>query len=105
MDAAPAATQLHGMAQMQHLVKHEVLHCILGDRGTVKDPADHNGVVCGIVVSQALAGMITAPGHLRPRHQAVKEPLVEIVKDFFQMIVFAAWRIHLLAASHLPDQV
>src|SRR5579864_37479 len=61
--AAPASAQLNRMAQVKHLVKHEIFDRVTGHGRAVKDTADHNGVVGRIVVAQALPRAILAPGH------------------------------------------
>ena len=58
MDTTPAAPQLHGMLQMQHLVIDDVLHCIKRHLKTIEEPADHDGVVRGIVVAEIAVRII-----------------------------------------------
>src|SRR5262249_51714684 len=56
-------------------------------------------------MTQAAPGIVSAPGHLWPGHQAVKEAVVQVIKDFFQVIVLALSSLDPLASSHLADKV
>ena len=47
----------------------------------VKHPADHDGVVRGIVMAEAMARMARAPGKPRPREQATKELPIELLEE------------------------
>lgn len=105
MDASAAAAQLDRVTQVKHLVVDEVFHGVAWNVGAIKDAADHNRVVRGIVMSQALARMVGAPGHLRTRHQAIEKFGVQIFEDLFQVVVRAFGAMDLLAPAHLPDQV
>src|SRR5579859_5417753 len=105
MHASAAAAQFDRVSQVQHLVVNEVFHCVPGNVGTIKDAADHNGVVGRIIVSQALARVIGAPGHLRSRHQAKEKPDIQIFEDLFQIVVQTFGSMDFLAPSHLSDQV
>src|SRR5436853_7388329 len=71
----------------------------------IEDPAHHNRVVRGIVVPQAIAGMIAAPRHLRTRQQAVEETYVQIVKDRFKIVESALRLLYALAPAKLPQQM
>jgi hypothetical protein len=103
--ASAAATQLYRMAQMKHLVVDEVLNRIAGNTRAIKHAADDYGVVRRIVMSQAVARVIDAPGHLRARHQAEKEPGIQRIENLFQVIVRALGSMDLFAPAHLPDQM
>src|SRR5438874_11013141 len=72
MHAAAAATELDRMLQVKHFVIDDVLHRILRNPGVVENPAYHNRVVRGIVMSKAVAGVVSAPGHLWTREQSVE---------------------------------
>ena len=58
----------------------------------------------GIVVAEAAAGVVLAPGKLRAAHEPVEEAAVEVVENFFQMIVMAAGGADVLASAHLADE-
>src|SRR5437660_5535334 len=105
MHAAPAAPQLYRVTQMKHLVVDEVFNRVAGNAGAIKDAADHNGVVGRIVVSETLARVIGAPGHLRTRHQAVEKPGIQVVENDLQVVVDASGSMNFLAPAHLPDQM
>ena len=90
---------------MQHLVVDEIFHRITRHLRTIKDPADDDRIVRRIVVSQAVAGMIAAPGHLRPRHQPVEEARIKIIKYLLEMIISAGGTMDALASPHLANQV
>ena len=55
-------------------------------------------------MTETIAGVVAAPGKLRPSHKSVKETAVEVVEDFFQMIVVPARGVDMLAPAHLPHQ-
>ncbi len=90
---------------MQHLVIHDVLQRAPRYPRMIEHPAHHNRVMRGIVVPQAIAGMIAAPRHLRTRQQAVEETYVQIVKDRFKIVESALRRLYALAPAHLPQQM
>src|SRR5215467_1504459 len=68
MHHAPASAQLDRVTQVEHLVIDEIVNRIARHAGAVKDPADDDGVVRGIIVSQASQRAFAAPGHLWSRH-------------------------------------
>src|ERR1700679_1448944 len=86
---------------MQHLVKQDVFDGVAGHTRMVKNAADHDGVVGGIVMAETAAGVVSAPGQLWTTHQAVKEAPIEVVKNLFQMIGMAAGGADVLASAHL----
>src|SRR5258708_2405258 len=79
--ASSAAPKFHGMLQMQHLVKHDVFDDEARHAGMIKDTADHDRVVRGIVVAEAIPGMVAAPGELWTAHQAMEEPAVQVFEN------------------------
>jgi hypothetical protein len=103
--AAAAAAQLYRVPKVQHLVVDEIFHSVAGDFGSIKDAADDDGVVGGIVVSQALARVVGAPCHLRPRHQSVEELGIQVFEDLFQVVMQAFRAMDFLASTHLANQV
>jgi hypothetical protein len=102
--AAAAVPQLNGMLQVQHLVKQNVFDGIAGHAWMIKNAADHNGIVGGIVVPEASARMVPAPGKLRAPHEPVKKSAVQVVENFFEMIMMSAGGVDVLAAPDLPDK-
>src|SRR5947209_19669799 len=105
MDASSAATQLHRMPQVQHFMVDQIFHGIPGHIGSVKNAADHNGVMRRIIVAEAQAEMVAAPGHLRTRHQAMKKLCVQVFEDLLQVVMPALCAKNAFASTHLPDQV
>src|ERR1700722_16957307 len=105
MHATAAATYLHGMLQVQHLVVKEILHGVTGSVLAVKDSADHDRVVRWIIVTQTALGHVPTPGEQRPAHQPVKKSAVQAFKNFIQIVVLTLRPQHLLAAPGLPDQL
>ena len=89
---------------MQHLVKQNVFDCITRHPRMIKNAADDNRIVRRIVMPQTAARLFSAPGELRAPHQAMKKSPVQIVENFFQMIMISARRMNVLASSHLPDE-
>ena len=104
MDASPTPPQLDRVLQVQHLVKEDVFDSIARHTWVVEDTADDDGIVRGIVVTEAATGVVLAPGELRTSHESVKEAAVEVVEDFFQMVVVAASGADVLASAHLADE-
>src|SRR5208282_3646025 len=70
----------------------------------VEDAADDDGVVRRVVVAETAAGVVPAPGKLRTPHESVEEAAVEVVEDFFQMVVVAAGGVDVLASAHLAEE-
>src|SRR5271165_4407609 len=105
VNAAAAAPQLHGMLEVQHLVIDDVLHSASRYPEMIENPADHNGVVCGVIVGQTAARANLAPGHLRAPQQSVKEPQVELVEDLLQVVEEPTRRMNAFAPAHLPHQM
>ena len=54
MNAAAAAVQLYWMLQVQHFVIDEVLNHVMGHVRAIEDTADNDGVVRGIIMTEAL---------------------------------------------------
>ena len=102
--APPASAQVHRMLQMQHLVINDVLDDVTRHTPVVEDAADDDRIVSGIVVPKPVAGVLTAPGELRPPHQSVEESPVEVVEDLFEMVMMPARRVDLLPPAHLPHE-
>ena len=89
---------------MQHLVVDDVLDDVARHAPVVKHPADDDGIVRGIVMPKAIAGMFAAPGKLRTSHQSVEKSPVEIVENFLQMIMMAARRVNMFSPSQLTHE-
>src|SRR5207248_654862 len=105
MHTAPAAAQSYRMLQMQHLVIKDVVHSTPRHSRMVENPAYHNRIVRRIVVSQAIPRMIAAPGHLRTRHQPMKEPRIQLVKNRFKIVDSSFGCVDALASAHLPQEM
>src|SRR5579871_6701983 len=90
VDATAAAAQLYGMLQVQHLVVDDVFEDELGDRGVIEDPADDDGVVRGIVVTEDAARLGLAPAHARAGHESVEEARVQVFEDGVKIVVVSA---------------
>ena len=89
---------------MEHFVEDDVLDDVARDAGVVEDAADDDGVVGGVVVAEAVAGVVAAPGELGASQEAVKEAAVEVVENFLEVVVMAAGGMNVLAAAHLADE-
>src|SRR5260370_23599024 len=89
---------------MQHFVEDDVLDRVSGNLRVVEDPADHDGIVGGVIVAKAAAGVVPAPGKLRTSHESVEEAAVEVFEDFFEMVVMTAGGADVLASAHLADE-
>ena len=104
MHASAAPPQSDRVLQVQHLVVEDVLDHVAGDAWIVEDFADDDGVVGGVVVAEAVAGVVAAPGKLRASHEAVEEAAVEVVEKFFEMVVVSAGGADVLASAHLAHE-
>jgi hypothetical protein len=104
MDASTAATQLHGVFQMQHLVVEDVLNYAPGHTAVVEDFTDDDGVVSRVVVAETVAGTFAAPSELGSAHEPVEEAAVKVFEDFFEVVVVAAGRVDMLAAAKLAHE-
>ena len=102
---AAAAAQFYRMLQVKHLVIDDVFDRVARNPRLVENAAHHDGIVSGIVMAEPVASVVAAPGHARPSQQAIKEPLVQIFKDIFQIIRSPLRTFDSLASTHLPQQV
>src|SRR5260370_34496825 len=93
------------MLQMQHFVVEDVFHGVARHAGMVEVTADDYGVMRGIIVAEAAPGVVPAPGKLRASHESVEEAAVEVIENFFQMVVVAAGRANVFASAHLADEL
>src|SRR5581483_5880924 len=93
------------MLQVEHLVIENVFHHIGRHTRMIENSADHNGIVCGIIVAQAVSGPCTAPGQLWPSEQAMKETPVEVLKNGLEIISSSLRGINPFSAPHLSKQV
>src|ERR1700746_715533 len=59
--ATPRTAEPDRMPKVQHLVIDDVLHHVAGNRGVVKDAADDDGIVGGIVMPEQVPGAGLAP--------------------------------------------
>src|SRR6185437_6973970 len=78
MHAAAAAVELDRMLEVKHFVIDQILDGMPGYLRPVKNSADYDCVVRGIVVAEILAGSLAAPSHERTRQQAVKKAQVQL---------------------------
>ena len=92
------------MLQVQYFVEDDVLDDVARDAGMVEYSADDDGVVGRVVVAEAVAGVVAAPGELRASHESVEEAAVEVVENFFEMIMVAAGGVDVLASANLADE-
>lgn len=104
MHASPAASELDGVLQVEHFVEEDVFDSIERDAWVVEYAADDDGVVCGVVMAEAAAGVVLAPGELRASQESVEEAAVQVVEDFFQVVVVALGGADVLASAHLADE-
>lgn len=104
MHASPTPTQLDRVLQVQHFVVENVFDRVARHAGMIEDTADDDGIVRGVVVAEAAAGLVPAPGELWASHESVEEATVEVVEDFFQMVVMTAGGADVLASAHLADE-
>src|ERR1700687_5634414 len=104
MHASSAPSQFDRVLQMKHLVKQNVFDRVARHAWMVEDAANYNGVVGWVVVAEAAASVVPAPGELGTSHESVEEAAVEVFEDLFQMVVVAAGGADMLAPAHLADE-
>ena len=85
-------------------MKEDVFDRVARHARMVEDAADDDGIVGWVVVAEAAAGVVPAPGELRPSHESVEKAAVEVVENFFQMVVMAAGGADMLASADLTDE-
>ena len=102
---AAAAAQFYGMLQVKHLVVDDIFDGVARNARVVEDAAHHDGVVGRIVMAEPVASVIAAPSHVRPSQQTIKEALVQIFEDIFQVISSALGTFDSFASTHLPQQM
>ena len=85
-------------------MEEDVFDYVAGDSGMVEDSADDDGVVGGVVVAEAVAGVVAAPGELGASHESAEEAAVQVFENFFEMIVVAAGGVDVLASAELTDE-
>jgi hypothetical protein len=105
MHQATAAAELDRMPQVQHLMIDEIFNGKERDARGIENAADDDGVVRRIIVSQASQGLVAAPGHLRPSHQAMKEAKIQIVKNLVKIIMLALRALNAFASAQLTDEL
>ena len=105
MHAAAAAAELHRMFQVQHFVIDDVFDGVAGNSGMIKNAAHHDGIMGGVVVAKAVAGVVAAPSHSGSSQQAVEESCVEVVENVFQIVSSALGTFDSLAAAHLTNKM
>src|SRR5580698_7977546 len=105
MDASAAAAESDRMLQVQHFVIHDVLHRITRDLRLIEDAADHDGVVSGVVMRQAVPRSQATPGHLRSGHQSKEEALVYRLENFLQVVERSLRRTDSLPAADLTHKM
>ena len=64
----------------------------------VEDPADDNGIVRRIVVAEAVAGVLAAPGHAAAAPAGHGKTGVQLVENFFQIVRLPARRVRCACA-------
>src|ERR1051326_4710138 len=105
MNHASASAQLDRMPQVQHFVVNQIFNRVSRHVRAVENAADDDGVVRRVVMAQAAQGVLAAPGHLRTRHQAVKEAQVQLVENLIEIVVLAFGTFNALASAKLADKV
>src|SRR4051794_36367892 len=93
------------MAQMQHLVIHDVAHSDFRRLRRIEERTQDYGMMRWIVVSESCAARTNTPAQLWRRHQAAEKPDVEIVKNVAQVVGRSARVAKKLAPPFLLYQV
>ena len=102
MDAALAAPHPYRMLQVQHLVVDNVLHGATGNTQIIENAAHDDRIVGWIIVSQAVAGVLAAPGHRRAGQKSIKKMGIQFLEDDVEIVSAALRRSDALPSAHLP---
>src|ERR1700730_11840694 len=90
---------------MEHLVIHDVVDCAPRHPGMVEDTTHDDGIMGGIVVAEAVAGMVSAPGHQRTSEEPVKKAGIQGFKDHLQVVGSALSGVQTFTSAHLAHKV
>src|SRR5579872_1911362 len=93
------------MLEVKHLVIDDIFDGVARNPRVVEHAAYDDRVVGGIVMAEPVASVISAPSHVRPGHQTIKEALIQIFEDTFQVVGSSLGTFDSLASTHLPQQV
>jgi hypothetical protein len=103
VDAAAACFDADGMFEVEHLVIEKIFDGAARSVGAIEDPADDDGVVRCVVVTQHAAGVVGAPGQGGAAKKTVKETDVERLEDFVEIVVMACRCRESFPATGLAD--
>jgi len=105
MHQPAAAAEFDRMPQVKHLVVDKIFDGIKRDARGIENAANDDGVVRGIVMAQAAQGFVSAPGHLRSGHQAMKEAEIQVVKNLVEIVMLSLGTFNALASTQLADEL
>src|ERR1035441_6183796 len=103
MYTATQSAHADGMFQVKHLVVEQIFDGITGTGWPIENAADHDGVVCGIVVTQGSPGHVLTPRKLGAAQQTSEEPQIEGIEHFFEVVEAAFRSGKALAAARPAD--
>jgi len=105
VNAASAPPQSDRVLKVQHLVIDDVFHGTARDGEVVKDAADDDRIVRGIVMSENAASPGLAPAHAWPCHQSMEKTGIQVFEDSVEIVEVSLRSAQPLASAHLPNQV
>jgi len=105
VDAAAQAARPDGVLEMEHLVIEQIFDGVARAGGAVKDAADDDGVVGGVVVAERALGVVLAPGKVGAAEQPAEEARVERVENFIKIKVAALGAEVALGAARGADEL
>jgi hypothetical protein len=103
VNAAASSFDPDGMFEVEHLMVEEIFDSAARRIRTVKDAADYDGVVGGIIVTQHATGMMSGPGERGATEETVEEASVKRLEDLVEVVVVADRGEDALAAAGLAD--
>jgi hypothetical protein len=103
VDAAAAGFDADGMFEVKHLVVEKVFDGAARSVRAIEDPADDDGVVGGVVVTEHAARVMGGPSQGWAAEESVKETRVEGLEDLVEVVVVADVGEDALAAAGLAD--
>ena len=105
VDATAEAAHFNGVLEVKHLVEEEIFEGVAGAGWAVKDAADDDGVVGGVVMAERALGVVLAPGEVGAAEQPAEKARVERIENLFKIEVAALGTEVALAATSGADEL
>lgn len=103
MNLTAAVFKLGGVENVEHFVKHDVLHGEAGGIGAVEKAAEDDGLVGRVPVAEVGSGGGAAPGEGNSGDRAVEVAGVNVVEELLEVVVIAGGAAGVFAAVGLAE--